>query len=133
MSNNLKKIQIIKTLVLKQKVKHHFMKHGDIVLEGDKHQNDSLFLFSTSRFQSFFVSRMSVEEKLVEKLQRQSKVKLEKLKEEQERLRERQKFTNILPLQSRSLERGPPFLLQFIIFLLLRNPFQYPSLKELLK
>jgi hypothetical protein len=31
------------------------------------------------------------------------------LKEEQERLKEQQTFANILPLQFRSLERGPPF------------------------
>jgi hypothetical protein len=37
MSNNMKKIQIIKTLALKQKVKCHFMKQGDYVLEGNKH------------------------------------------------------------------------------------------------
>jgi hypothetical protein len=34
---------------------------------------------------------------------------LQKLEEEQERLREQQKFVNILLLQSRSLEKGPPF------------------------
>jgi hypothetical protein len=37
MSNNLKKIQIIKMLALKRKMKCHFMKHGDNVLEGGKH------------------------------------------------------------------------------------------------
>jgi hypothetical protein len=31
------------------------------------------------------------------------------LKEEQERLKEQQNFANILPLQSRSPKRGPPF------------------------
>ncbi len=56
-------------------------------LEGDDHKSDSLFSFSTSRFQSFFVSKMSVEESLVEKLQKQSREKLQKLQEEQERLR----------------------------------------------
>jgi hypothetical protein len=39
----MKKIEIIKTLALKQKMKCHFMKQGDNVLEGDKHHNDSLF------------------------------------------------------------------------------------------
>ncbi len=65
MSNNMKKIQIIKMMALKWKVKR-----GDNVLEGSKHYNDYLFLFFTSRLQSFFVSRMSAEESFVEKLQR---------------------------------------------------------------
>jgi hypothetical protein len=52
---------------------------------------------------------MSVEENLVEKLQKRSRVKLEKLKEEQEKLREQLKFTNILHSQSRSPKRGLPF------------------------
>jgi hypothetical protein len=52
---------------------------------------------------------MSVEKSLMEKLQRQSIEELQKLKEEQERLKEKQKFANILPLQSRSLETGPHF------------------------
>jgi hypothetical protein len=60
----------IKVLALKWKMKHHFMKQGDYVSKGDKHQSDSLFSFSISKFQSFFVSRMSVEESLVGKLQR---------------------------------------------------------------
>ncbi len=51
-------------------------------LEGDNHESDYLFSFSTSRFQSFFVSKMSVEESLVEKSQRQFREKLQKLKEE---------------------------------------------------
>jgi hypothetical protein len=37
MSNNLKKIQIIKMMTLKQIVKHHFMKRGDNISEGDNH------------------------------------------------------------------------------------------------
>jgi hypothetical protein len=68
MSNNLKNVQIIKTLVLKQKVKCHFMKRCDYILEGDKHQNDSLFSFSTSKFQPFFISKMNDEKSFVEKL-----------------------------------------------------------------
>jgi hypothetical protein len=47
------KIKITKTLALKRKVKCHFMKRGDYILEGGKHQNDSLFSLSTSMFQSF--------------------------------------------------------------------------------
>jgi hypothetical protein len=58
------------------------MKRGDNISKGGKHQNDSLFLFSKNKFQSFFVSRMSAKESLVEKLQRQSKEKLQKLKKE---------------------------------------------------
>ncbi len=69
-------------------MKHNFMKQIDNTLEGGKHYNDSLFLFFTSKFQPFFVSKMSVEESLMENLQRKSKQKLQKLKEEQERLRE---------------------------------------------
>jgi hypothetical protein len=57
-------------LALKRKVKHHFMKQGDNISKGDKHQSNFLFSFSTSRFQSFFVSRMSAEEILMEKLQK---------------------------------------------------------------
>jgi hypothetical protein len=37
MLNNLKKIQIIKTMALKWKVKCDFMKCGDNILEGGKH------------------------------------------------------------------------------------------------
>jgi hypothetical protein len=68
MSNNVKKMQIIKMLALKQKVGHHFMKRGDNVSKGGNHQSDFLFSFSINKFQSFFVSRMSVEEKFMEKL-----------------------------------------------------------------
>ncbi len=57
----------------------------------------------------FFNFKMSVEESFVEKLQRQSREKVQKLKEEQERQREQQRFVNILPLQSKSLEKGLPF------------------------
>jgi hypothetical protein len=74
--NNVKKIQIIKMLALKRKVKRHFMKQGDNTSKGSKHYNDSLFLFSTSKFELFFVSKMNVEKSFVEKLQRQSREKL---------------------------------------------------------
>ncbi len=86
------------------------MKQGDCVLEGDKQQNDSSFLFSSSRFLSFFISKMSAKESFVENLPRQSREKLQKLNEEQERQSEHQKFVNILPLQSRSREKGLHFL-----------------------
>jgi hypothetical protein len=46
----------------------HFMKWGDNTSEGGKHYNDSLFFISTRRFRSFFVSKMNVEESIVEKL-----------------------------------------------------------------
>jgi hypothetical protein len=55
-------------LTLKQKVKCHFMKRGEYVLEGDKDQNIPLLLFSISKWFSFLVSIMSVEESLVGKL-----------------------------------------------------------------
>ncbi len=74
------------------------MKRGDNVLDCDNYQSDSLFSFSINRFQSFFISIMSTEKSLVEKLQKQSREKLQKLKEEQKRLREQQKFVNILSL-----------------------------------
>jgi hypothetical protein len=64
------------------------MKQVDNISKSGKHQSDSLFSFSTSKFQSFFISKMSAEESFVEKLQRQSRKKLQKLKEEHERLRE---------------------------------------------
>ncbi len=85
------------------------MKQGDYISKGNKHQSDYLFLFSTSIFQSFFVFIMNVETSFVEKLQRPSREKLQKLKEEQERLRELQKFANILPMQFRFSKRGLPF------------------------
>jgi hypothetical protein len=54
---------------------------------------------------------MSSKESFVEKLQIQFKKILHKLREEkEERQREQHNFKNILPLQSRSIERGPPFL-----------------------
>ncbi len=82
MLNNVNEIQIIKTLALKQKVKCHFMKQGDNTSKGEKHYNDYLFFFSTSRFQSFFVSIMSVEESFEENLQGKFRKKLQNLKEE---------------------------------------------------
>ncbi len=50
-------------------MKCHFMKRSDNVLKDSKHQNNSLFSFFRSRFQSFLISRMNVEENFVEKLQ----------------------------------------------------------------
>jgi hypothetical protein len=46
------------------------------------------FCFLQVGFSCFFFSKMSVEENLAEKLQRKFREKLQKLKEEQERLRE---------------------------------------------
>jgi hypothetical protein len=56
-------------LAVKQKVRRHFMKRGDNVSKGGNHWNNFLFSFFTSKFQSYFVSRMSVKESIVEKLQ----------------------------------------------------------------
>jgi len=75
---------------------------------------------------------MSAKGIFVEKLQREFRKKLHKLKDKQERQREQQKFTNILPLQSRSPERGPPFFL-FIFLLPFEDLFQYLSLRKFLK
>jgi hypothetical protein len=52
---------------------------------------------------------MSAKDIFVEKLERQSKEKLQKLKKEIEKHREQHKFANIFLLQCRPLERGPPF------------------------
>jgi hypothetical protein len=51
------------------------MKWDDYISKGDKEQNTSSFLFSTSKSLSFFVSKMSAKESFVEKLQRQSRKK----------------------------------------------------------
>jgi hypothetical protein len=63
------------------------MKWDDYISKGDKEQNTSSFLFSTSKSLSFFVSKMSAKESFVENLQRQSREKVQKLKKEQERQR----------------------------------------------
>jgi hypothetical protein len=52
---------------------------------------------------------MSAKDIFVEKLERQSKEKLQKLKEEIDKHKEQHKFANILLLQCRPPERGPPF------------------------
>ncbi len=85
------------------------MKRGDSVLKGNNHQSNFLFSFFISRFQSFFIFRMSVEKSFMENLQRQSKEKLQKLKDKQKRLKKQHKFANILPLQFSSPKRGLPF------------------------
>lgn len=61
----------IRTLTVKQKVKHHFMKQNDCVLEGGKQQSvySFSFSFSTNKFLLFFASKMSVKQHFVEKLQ----------------------------------------------------------------
>jgi hypothetical protein len=48
-SKNKKKGQIIKTLTLKWKVKHHYMKRDDGIYIIDKEQNNFLFLFSANK------------------------------------------------------------------------------------
>jgi hypothetical protein len=60
---------IIRMLTLKQKVKHHFMKQNDYILEGGKQQSVYSFSFSTNKFLSFFASKMNVKKNFVEKLQ----------------------------------------------------------------
>jgi hypothetical protein len=66
----IKKGQIIKTLTLKQKVKHHYMKQDDGISTTRKQHNASSFLFPSSKFLSLFFSRMNAKESFVEKLQR---------------------------------------------------------------
>ncbi len=109
-------------------MKRHFMKWDDNALEGDIHYGD-YFLFSTNRFQLFFVSKMSAEESLMEKLQMQSREKLLKLKKEQKIW----KSNKNLPLQSRSPKRGPPFSSPIYSSSHLRNLFWYLNLREHLK
>jgi hypothetical protein len=74
--------KIIKTLTLKRKVKHHFRKQNDCITKGNKQQSTFSFSFFASKFLSFFVFRMNVEEIFVEKLQKQSKKRLQKLRKE---------------------------------------------------
>jgi hypothetical protein len=73
MSKNKKNGQVIKTLTLKQKVKHHYTKQDDGTFIINKEQNNSSFLFSVNKFLSFSISRMNTKESFVEKLQRQSR------------------------------------------------------------
>jgi hypothetical protein len=84
MSKNKKKRQIIKTLTLKHKMKHHYTKWNNGIFVADKENSDSLSPFSANKFLPFSISRMSVEENFVEKLQRQSKKRLQKLKQEKQ-------------------------------------------------
>jgi hypothetical protein len=58
------------------------VKQGEYFSKDDKDQNASLFSFFISKLLSFFVSKMSAKESFVENLQRQSKERLQKLKEE---------------------------------------------------
>jgi hypothetical protein len=55
-------------LTLKQKVKRCFMEQSEYVSKGSKNQNTYLFSLSTSKWLLFFISKMNVEESLVEKL-----------------------------------------------------------------
>jgi hypothetical protein len=66
MCQNQEKGKIVKMLTLKRKMKCHFMKWDDYVLEGGKEHNTFSFLSSTSKLLSFFVSKMSVEKSFVE-------------------------------------------------------------------
>jgi len=60
----------------------HYTKWNDGLSVNGKKQNNFLFLFSINKFLLFSISGMNVEEKIVEKLQRQSREKLQKLREE---------------------------------------------------
>jgi hypothetical protein len=62
--------------MLKWNVKCHYTKQDDSVFVINKECNNSSFLFSTNKFVMFLISRMSVEESIVEKLQRQLREKL---------------------------------------------------------
>jgi hypothetical protein len=62
-------------LTLKRKLKCHFMK-WNYVLKGGKEWITSSFSCSTSKLLSFFISRMSVKENFVQKLEKQSWEKL---------------------------------------------------------
>jgi hypothetical protein len=75
-SKNKKKWQIIQTLTLKQKVKHHYTKRGDGIFDVDKEQNDYSFSFFVNKFLTFYISKMSTKENFVEKLQKQSRKRL---------------------------------------------------------
>jgi hypothetical protein len=91
------------------------MERGDKVSKVGNHYNDLLFSFSTSSFQSFFVFRMIVEESVVGKLQRQSKEKLQKLKEEQEGLRKQKKLQTFC-LYSLGLQKEVHFSFSSLLF-----------------
>jgi hypothetical protein len=132
MSNNLKKIQIIKMLALKQKVKCHFMKQGDNISEGSKQQSDYLFLFSISKFQLFLFPKWVLKKILWRYYKNSLKKSCWSWK------RNKKDWNNNKNLQTFFLcnlglqNKVCLFLLQFIR-LLFRNPLWYPSLKELLK
>jgi hypothetical protein len=76
-SKNKKKGQIIETLTLKQKVKHCYTKRNDGVFTVDKEHKNFSFLFVVNMFLLFSISRMNIEESFIEKLQKQSREKLQ--------------------------------------------------------
>ncbi len=130
MSNNMKKIKIIKTFALKRKVKLHFMKWGDNVLASDKHQSNSLFWFSTSMFQFFLFPKWVLKKILWRNYKDNLKISWKRSKRDWESCKNLQTFC----LCSLGLQKKVHlFLFQFINFFLLRNPLQYPRLRELLK
>jgi hypothetical protein len=61
------------------------MKQDDYVSEGGKQHSTSSFSFSTNKFLSFFVSKMSAEESFVEKLQQKSREKLQNSREQKQK------------------------------------------------
>ncbi len=64
------------------------MKWVENISKGDKHYKWLFISIFHKQISIFFVSKMSIEESLMEKLQQQYLKKLQKLKEEQERLEE---------------------------------------------
>jgi hypothetical protein len=98
-SKNKKKGQVIKTLTLKRKVKHHYTKRNDGISIVNKKQNNFSFLFFANKSLLFFVSKMSIEKSFVEELHKQSRKRLYKFREEkQKRQIEEKIFSNILLL-----------------------------------
>lgn len=75
-------------------MKHHYMKWNDVVPTIGKEQITLSFSFLTNKFLSFSIFKMSAKKNFVEKLQRQSRKILLKLKEKkQEKEREQQNIT----------------------------------------
>jgi hypothetical protein len=63
-------------------VKHHYTNQDDGVSKINKEQNNYLFLFFANKILLCSISRMKIEESFVEKLQKQSKEMLQKLREQ---------------------------------------------------
>jgi len=132
MSNNLKKIQIIKMIALKQKVKCHFMKCGDNISEVENTRMILCFHFLQTNFNRF----LSLKWMLKKVLWKNCKDSIEKSYWSWKRSKRDWKSNRNLQtfcLYNLGLQKEVHlFFLQFII-LLLKNPLQYPSMRELLK